>query len=57
MWNAFEQRVHNIDWHEEGEENKKNAVIRVVMLFVIDKFIDRGLGWKKQERSQIQDRR
>ena len=44
MWNAFEQRVHDIHRHEESEENKETAVIRVVMLFVIDEFIDRDLG-------------
>ncbi len=47
MRNAFEQRIKDIDRREQGEENEKGAVVRVVMCFVVNGKIDIAFPRKK----------
>jgi hypothetical protein len=51
MWNAFEQRVGDIDRCEQGEDDEEGTVICVVMLLVIDEFIECAF-WREQEQGR-----
>lgn len=46
MLNAFKQRVDDIDGRKKAEDKKERAMVRVVMFFVIDEFIELTLRWK-----------
>jgi hypothetical protein len=47
MRDAFKQRVNNIDWHKQSEEDEEGAMIRVKMRLVVNGKIDIAFSRKK----------
>src|SRR2546430_9306515 len=57
MRKALEKRVHDIDGSKQSEEDEERTVVRIIVSFVGDRFVDAAFAWEKEERGKKQNRR